>query len=80
MRTMFGRKSSFKILPTPWLSAKVQLIGAVRLTANDSFNSFNVSPRTATMTALFVWPGSRTTTPFVPTKSAGDEAVRLAVA
>ncbi len=45
-------KSSFRIVPTPWPSARVAFVGPVRLTVKVSSPSMAVSPSTGTVDGL----------------------------
>ncbi len=58
-----GAASLSTIVPTPWLSAIVALVGPDRFTANVSSNSSSVSPRIATVTGRVVWPAVNVTVP-----------------
>ena len=58
-------KSSFRIVPTAWPSARVAFVGPVRLTSKVSLPSMTVSPSTGTVTVLLVWPAVKVRTPEV---------------
>ena len=45
-----GAVSSLVIVPCPWLSVIVALVGLLTLTMNFSWNSASVSPMTSTVT------------------------------
>ena len=51
------------IVPTPWLSAIVALVGFERLTKYVSFGSSRRSPLTCTVTGLVVCPAAKVTVP-----------------
>src|SRR6266699_6415343 len=51
---MLGEKSSFRIVPTPWLLLKRALTEADRLTKNVWLDRFKVLPITATASCLLV--------------------------
>ena len=55
--------SSFRMVPSPWLSAMVALVGMLRFTKNVSFGSTTVSPRTRTVIVLLVSPGLNVSVP-----------------
>jgi hypothetical protein len=52
-----GVASSFRIVPTPWESAIVALLGLLRLTAKFSSGSISRSAATWTVTCLLKSPG-----------------------
>ncbi len=65
---MLGRvtdPSSLVMVPTPWLSKIVALLGLVRLTTNFSSLSDLVSPLTSTVTCWLVTPGAKVSVPLL---------------
>ena len=73
-------ESSLTMVPTPWVSPKTPLTGAVRLTANVSLGSAAVSPVTGTTIGSEVTPGLKVSVPLPAVKSVGAVAVPFAVA
>jgi hypothetical protein len=51
-------RSSFRIVPSPWLSTIVALTGDERLSMSVSFGSTKMSPRTWTVTVRAIWPAA----------------------
>ena len=60
---MLMRGSSSTMVPTPWPSAMVALVGLLRLTKNVSFGSASRSPLTSTVMVLLVSPGAKVSVP-----------------
>ena len=58
-----GGKSSFVMVPTPWLSVIAAFTGLPRFTVNVSLASIVVSPFTVTLTGRVGTPGSKVRTP-----------------
>ncbi len=73
-------ESSLTMVPIPWLSPRVPLTGAVRLTAKVSLGSAAVSPTTGTAIGSCVTPGLKVSVPLPAVKSVPEVAVPLAVA
>ena len=55
--------SSLRMVPVPWLSLSVALVGEVRLTTKVSLGSTTVSPRTGTAMVRVIWPGAKVSVP-----------------
>ena len=60
---MLMRGSSSTMVPTPWPSAMVALVGLLRLTTKVSFGSARRSPLTSTVMVLLVSPGAKVSVP-----------------
>ena len=60
---MLMRGSSSMMVPTPWPSAMVALVGLLRLTKKVSFGSPRRSPLTGTVMVLLVSPGAKVSVP-----------------
>ena len=60
-------KSSLRIVPIPWPSAIVALMGLERLTKKFSLNSAVLSPMTATVIVWLVVPGGKVSVPLFAT-------------
>ena len=57
------RGSSSTMVPTPWPSAMVALVGLLRLTTKVSFGSGRRSPLTSTVIVPVVWPAGIVSVP-----------------
>ena len=60
---MLMRGSSSRMVPTPWPSAMVALVGLLRLTTKVSFGSARRSPLTSTVIVPVVWPAGIVSVP-----------------
>ena len=58
-----GTASSSVMVPVPCVSARVALVGLVRLTTKDSLSSLSTSPTTGTLMLWVSAPGAKVSRP-----------------